>query len=553
LALLSRGLAALLAVLACSFNAATAQVAGEGGGVLPSFADLEAAGAIIGEIRIDNQNIFDLSDSRENKTLFGLANALHIRTRPEVIRKQLLFKSGERVSRRLIEETERLLRGNNYIYDVSIRPAAVHDGVVDIDVRTRDTWTLVPTANLSRAGGVNNGGLGFRDSNLGGTGVRFNFGVKDSSDNTGTNTARTELQLAYPNAFDGHTLLSYTLSRFSDGRSDAFSIARPFYALDSRWSAALAGSRDDRPISTLSDGNFVTQFRRRQDKGEVSGGWSKGLIDGWAHRYSLGLSYEADVYSPPPDAPPDVPLPADRTLVAPFVRYEAVQDNFRKVINRNLIGRTEYFALGFHSALQFGRALPALGSTEYASLYSASVSQGFELPDAGTLLASTSYSGEYAAQHSDRQQLNGSMQYYFVQRSGSVFFASLSGDRAKFSDGSQMLTLGGDNGLRGYPAHIQGGDRRALFTAEQRFYTDWFPYRLFRVGGAIFYDVGRAWTGPDDVGPNSRWLGDIGFGVRILSARSSTGTTLHLDFAFPLNREEGIRSFQFSFMSKTGF
>jgi len=30
-----------------------------------------------------------------------------------------------------------------------------------------------------------------------------------------------------------------------------------------------------------------------------------------------------------------------------------------------------------------------------------------------------------------------------------------------------------------------------LLTVEQRFYTDWYPFRLARIGAAVFGDVGR--------------------------------------------------------------
>jgi len=71
---------------------------------LPSLAELEAAGAVIGEVHIEPQNIFDLDDPEENYFAYRLANALHIVTRPSVIRKTLLFKTGDRLSVRLIEE-----------------------------------------------------------------------------------------------------------------------------------------------------------------------------------------------------------------------------------------------------------------------------------------------------------------------------------------------------------------------------------------------------------------------------------------------------------------
>jgi hypothetical protein len=551
---LGRRLAGFLAALACSLNVATAQEPEEINPPVPSLAELEAAGAVIGDIRIDNQNIFDLLDSREDNALFRFVNQLHIGTRAQVIRKQLLFKSGEPLSVRLIDETDRLLRANAYFYDVVILPYAWHDGVADIEVRTRDTWTFVPTLSLNRAGGFNNGSIGFRDSNLLGTGVGLSLSAKGSSDSTAMERTGTELTFQYPNAFDGHTVLGYKLSNFNDGRSQAASITRPFYALDTRWAGGLSGSKDDRLIPVYADGNVVAgRYRRKQDTAQAFGGWSNGLHDGWAHRYSLGLAYEDDAYSVDPGDTPPPQLPADRTLVGPFIRYEAVQDDFRKLSNLNLIGRTEIVTMGFQSSVQLGRALPVFGSTQPVSLYSGSVGQGFEVPGNGILLAAASLSGEYADGRADRQLGSSSAKYYLRQSPASLLFLSLSGDRARYSTGEQQLTLGGDSGLRGYPSRQQAGDRRVVFTAEQRFYSDWYPFRLFRLGGALFYDAGRAWGGPLETEANSHWLRDVGFGVRILSARSSSGTTLHLDFAFPLNRDSSIKSYQFSFMSKTGF
>jgi hypothetical protein len=82
---------------------ATAAAAPATAGPLPSLAELEAAGARIGQIRIVNQNIFDPRDPAEDKWLFNLANALHIQTRTSVIEESLLFKSGEPLNLRRIE------------------------------------------------------------------------------------------------------------------------------------------------------------------------------------------------------------------------------------------------------------------------------------------------------------------------------------------------------------------------------------------------------------------------------------------------------------------
>src|SRR6266481_3618987 len=274
--ILARLLAGCCAALACSLGPASAQEPGTeqktplpaessppSAVKIPSFAELEAAGAVIGEVRVDNGDIFDLTDEKENGILYRAANAIHIQTRAWVIRRQLLFKPGERVSARLIEETERLMRSNRIFYDVSIVPVGYRDGVVDIEVRTRDTWTLEPGASASRAGGVNKTGFTLRDTNALGTGVLIGASRSTDADRSGT-----QYKISQPHALDGWTTIDYSHSRLSDGQSNAMSIARPFYALDTRWAAGLSTSTDTRIDSQFSNGAKVAQFRHRQDKAE---------------------------------------------------------------------------------------------------------------------------------------------------------------------------------------------------------------------------------------------------------------------------------------------
>jgi hemolysin activation/secretion protein len=115
------------------------------------------------------------------------------------------------------------------------------------------------------------------------------------------------------------------------------------------------------------------------------------------------------------------------------------------------------------------------------------------------------------------------------------------------------LLLGGDNGLRGYPLRFQSGTRRVLLTAEQRFYTDWYPWRLFRVGGAAFVDAGRAWGGLAANTGHDGWLTDVGFGLRIVSVRAAFNNVLHIDLAFPLNSNGSVKKTQLLVKSKNSF
>jgi outer membrane protein assembly factor BamA len=113
--------------------------------------------------------------------------------------------------------------------------------------------------------------------------------------------------------------------------------------------------------------------------------------------------------------------------------------------------------------------------------------------------------------------------------------------------------LGGDNGLRGYPLRYQAGTARALLTLEQRFYTDWYPFRLFHVGAAAFFDMGRTW-GTDVTGAGSLGLlKDVGVGLRLGSSRSSFGNVLHVDLAFPLDGTDDIDHVQLLVQTKRSF
>lgn len=515
----------------------------------PSFAELEAAGAVFGEIRINVQDIFDLDDPKENAFPYRAANGLHIRTRPRVIESSLLFKSGEPVSARLVEESDRLLHNNRFLYDINIRPFAYHDGIVDVEVKTRDTWSLEPGFRFSRAGGTNTSGITIDERNLLGTGIALGLRNISNVDRNGT-----EFEINDKHALGGWYNVNYIFGRLSDGNHQSFSVARPFYALDSRWAAGASVLQDDRIDPLYNSGILVGQYSHSQKGVEVFGGWSKGLIEDWARRYSIGLSHGTDTYGLAATLLPPVQPPPDQRLTAPFFRYEIIEDSYEKLKNRDQIERAEYFAMGFQSSAQIGRALTSLGSTNNLWIYKGSISNGLEISGSNALLLSGSLSGKYWNGISEKHLLNGSARYYIPQSEHTLLFMSIEGNTVTNPAIDELLLLGGDNGLRGYPLRYQSGNKSALLTVERRAYTDWYPFRLFRIGGAVFYDAGRAWGGGVNQNlSNPGWLHDVGFGLRILSARSAFGNVTHADFAFPLNRDSNTRSFQFLLKTKTSF
>ena len=509
-------------------------------GPLPSFAELEAAGALIGEVRVDTQDIFDLNDPAENNFFYRAANALHIKTRPWFIRSYLLFHTGDPVQARLIEETERLIRRNSTVYEVEIRPVRYENGVVDIVVRTRDTWTLQPGLRVRRAGGKNSGAFSLKESNLAGTGTSLGLERATSVDRTGT-----LLTLQHDHLFDGWTSVALSRASYDDGYNNSLSITRPFFALDTRWAAGASVSNFSQLDSFYQAGNNVAQYRHDQRAASAFAGYSPGLVNGWTHRYTAGASYTADEYRFEHTRPPPPQLPPDRTLAGPFLRYEVIQDDYLQTMNRDLIQRPEYLTMGFASTMQVGRSLGAFGATEQPWQVSASASKGFRFQQVGhQLLASANYSSLYGSSVGDSQTMGLAMRYFAPQKEPLLFYFAASTDHVHSPNQADDLLLGGDNGLRGYPLRYQRGQHRTLFTLEERYYTDWYPLRLFRVGAAVFMDVGRAW-GSETPNPVNGWLSDVGIGLRFLSARASFGNILHVDLAFPINRsDQAIKRYQ---------
>jgi hypothetical protein len=219
----------------------------------------------------------------------------------------------------------------------------------------------------------------------------------------------------------------------------------------------------------------------------------------------------------------------------------------------NLVGRPEYFALGLNARLHIGRASTSWGSTSNAWLYSGTVSRGWQPGGEQTLLAAAHLSGRYSNGQALRQRLGAEVQYYLPQSRRWLFYAAGSTEGLTRPDPAETLELGGDNGLRGYPLRYQSGTRRTLFTVEERFYTDIYLWQLFRIGGAAYFDIGRAWGGDNLNQLNPGWLRNAGVGLRIVNSRSAFSNVLHIDLAFPIDATSDLKKLQILVKTRTSF
>lgn len=503
---------------------------------------LDADGIVIRSILIEPDSIFDLEDPKEDGFLYRLANKIHRTTRPGVVEQQLLFAEGEEFSKRLVDESQRLLRSNRFLKDASVELIPATDCVVDVKVHTTDTWTLSPKMRISRSGGENKSEIGLKEMNLLGTGI-FLEAYYSSNVDRQSNT----LKVVDRHVADSWYDLAFLYEKSSDGHSNEIDFGKPFYALDATGAHGISYYDNDRIDSYYDLGEVAGEYRHQSKAYEVYRGWSTGVVDNWVRRVTVGLAYDNHRFAPTDTADFSAsPLPVDRQLFYPFVDIEWLQNKFDTTTNTDQIGRTEDRFLGTRLNARLGRSQTQLGSDRDAWLVKLGAQNSFGESDSKQMF--TLNAGMTTRIETGGLQdfaLEGGLKYHLRQSDKRLLYASVSGFYGHELDADHMMELGGDTGLRGYPLRYQSGDKRALLTVEQRFYTDWYPLRLFHVGAAVFFDAGRTWGNSGVETTNLGWLKDVGVGLRLGNARSGSGNVIHMDLAFPLDGNDDIDSLQF--------
>ena len=147
-------------------------------------ADLEQRGARIGHIAIQVDDVFETG--KRLAAPYRIANDLHISTHDATVQNQLLFHTGDKYDRRVLDETARILRAQRYLNEATIEPVRYNedDNTVDVLVRVHDVWTLSPGLSFGRKGGENSTKVTFEDMNFLGLGKQLTFARSANVDRT---------------------------------------------------------------------------------------------------------------------------------------------------------------------------------------------------------------------------------------------------------------------------------------------------------------------------------------------------------------------------------
>lgn len=506
--------------------------------------------AVIGEVVYTRYPIFDATDPEENNALFQFVDFLHIDTRPEIIQNQLLFTPGDPLNKRVLMESARVLRNSDYLYDARVWPYRVCGKRVDVEVLTREVWTLSGGASLSRSGGSDETSVSIADSNFLGYGKTFSLARTSSTDRDG-------IEFGYddPNVAGSRHTLDLFYADNDDGFHTVLKAERPFYSLDARYAWGVNYNNHERVDDVYELGEDVASFQTNLQRGEVYFGTSPGWQDGVTERWWYGVHTREENYTRVEGEPAPEEFPVGREINYPFIGFDYLEENFIQVSNLNQMHRIEDFNLGDSWGWRLGVADTVFGSDADRLVLETNMRKGWQLNDSTLMQVQTSLEGmwRYSENASEDLLWETNWRWYdgVGKQQGTYLALDLRLGR-NLPVGDELL-LGAEEQLRGYPARYQNGDRSFVFTAERRFYTDWHLWRLVRVGGAVFMDIGRAWEAGDENRGATGILADAGFGLRLASSRAQTQQILHIDVAFPFEQHGDIDDMQVLVTARQSF
>jgi len=529
-------------------------------------ANVNGQGIIIRSITVEIRDIFDEPD-------LGFAyksiNRLKASTVREVVEREMLLEPGAVYNEFLREESERNLRALSFLREVSVVP--VFDGdFVDIVVSVQDAWTLFPQIGFSSGGGTKKTQLGLAEVNLLGYGKRLELFYADDD-------GREKVESVYKdNRFLGskENLLLGVFER-SDGYRSFIDYGRPFRSLGDSSSWSVNADVYDLVGGLFKNGNERFIYRVKHEEAGAGYALSVAEQENVARRLTFGYKHKLDDFTQadiddyndvnvdPNDVDQDPDLLADdRRFSGPLVSYQRLESDFISLRYIDKFQRVEDYNLGNDLRLETWIAPTVLDSSANTLIVSMSDSDGYRLGEEsffrhGTELSSrldevgfanTTLGTDFKLLHSF-----GPIFISDVYLGRHTFASSLEMDLSSGLDRDKEFVLGATNGLRGYEDMTFAGTSRLLLNLEERFYVVDDLFRILSLGGAAFVDLGGTSTKAFGNIFTDDFYGDVGFGLRFGFPRSSGGSVMRMDLAFPIrNGPDGSMQWEPRLFISTG-
>ena len=531
----------------------TLALAALGASRLAGQAESTCAAGMIDRVEVVSHSIYG-AEAIEGARLpwaYRLANRLHISTRPDRIRAEIVVDEGDCLDPEDLAESERLVR--ELIFVARARVTADTDASGDrvVRVETWDEWSTRAGLNLSIENELRFGGAFAAERNLLGRGIyavvswrrfqeRRDLGARlgstsflgtrlDASIGGGTTRIGQFFNsvLSYPFVGEeGRVSLDVrTVSRdheqaYVTDETDGFS--HVLLPLEDRRFEATVLRRWGKPGSLrLLGGEFRVQ--RRRAAGPPTVAFANDFDDPIAAPDSFVEQLESQ--APPPSYA--------RVGVRIGVRNLA----FRAQGGIDLVSGVQDVATGTELTVTLGRTV---ATWDGAPLDTYGGLDAFAGITRGPLTGQTTFSAD--ARRVDRVSNGGEalrdlsarveVRLYLAAGTAHTFAAKLRYQGGWRADEVFQLRLGGIAGVRGFIDYEKPVSRLLVMRFEER----WNPRVVGTaadIGFTVFGDIGRGWAGTAPFSVDTAWESAVGVGLR-LGLPAGTGSNLRVEIARPV-------------------
>ena len=509
---------------------------------------------LVSRIEIQNNSLFSPDDlrARSFSWVLGFADWMHIRTRQDYLRDELLVKEGDCYDEAVVDESARFLRELNFIARVEAGASLAPDSTWVVRVETWDEWSTQFSTDFDVEGRFRFKGLAITEKNLAGRGLRLSFryrnfrerrdkglalsterllgtGLNASVEGGSTRTGNFFRQeLAYPFVSESSRFSFESRFRFEDREhsyvtGDHSQTSHVLLPLEDFDGFLRVGRRYGTPGSlTLVGGEM--EFLHREVSAPAwqvwQGDFGKAITAADSFAVRLG-----------PQDTPDSFLRVGATVGIRRLRFTTASGLDRITGEQNV-------ALGSEVKLTVGRTVTTWGTSDphnYGRL------EGFLSGERGPVLAVTSMSAEGRYRDAengdspwrDLALVGHALLYVHPQASTTHTFVTgthfwLHGN----VDQPHQLALGGEEGVRSYrDDQVPTGSSVVAF-AEHRVNLPWFRPGM-DLGLTVFGDLGRGWANNVPFGIDTGWRAALGGGIRI-GFPAGTRSVSHLELAWPV-------------------
>jgi len=481
-------------------------------------ADSAKPAPVIRAVVIDRGAIFDSAEARRFWG-FRLANALHVETRPYVIRRELLFAVGEPYDSARANETERNLRALGIFRDVEIDTVATDSGLT-VRVRTTDGWTTNLGLGMQTSGSQLLLNAFVQEVNLAGTRTIATLGYQRDPD-------RSAVAVGFdtPRLIANRVAIGASYSRRSDGNAAGASVRYPFFDLSSRRGAVLSWQRFDGRVLRFENGDARAVDSARRKLALLRGDGAIALRASPRGYVHLGLTAQLRRDDFGEEGGTD-PIPRTITVAGgPYVAVRAPR--YIRVRNFQAMGRVEDVDLGPSLRADLAVAPSVWGYERDGIGGRVTASAGTRIPS-GFLQLFGSAGGLRTSAPGDSSTVEGSVLGVVQPDVRHLFVVSATAGRLNNPPLGVEYDLGLGYAVRAFPSHAFTGDRQYFVNGEYRWLALPRVLGLVGVGVAGFVDHGGAWFD----GAERRSGTDAGVGLRIGSIRSAGSIVGRLDLAY---------------------